>query len=215
MGAENIAHVNKWIAAEECEEFRIDGETVKLKPKPWFSLDIACLRHTEHIANSGFCGCERDFALRTTPPKPTTAKEMRELLTKCKSHTGRTRFVLSHTPLPGKDLPEPCTAPGCDFGHGTPAKVKAEYDALLAEEKQLAGVLTKAGKTAFSKWRMKHAKLHENMQPGEYGAPFFHYDLDDFILDLLHMAELGLPKTPWKHGLLNNCSDDARGLLSE
>ena len=25
-----------------------------------------------------------------------------------------------------------------------------------------------------------------------------------------HLSELGVPKTPWKYGVLNNCSDDAR-----
>ena len=41
------------------------------------------------------------------------------------------------------------------------------------------------------------------------------HDLDDQILDPLHMAELGLPKTPWKFGILRNASDDAREEISE
>ena len=40
------------------------------------------------------------------------------------------------------------------------------------------------------------------------------FDFSDIILDLLHMAQLGIPKTPWKHGILNNASDDARELIS-
>ena len=31
----------------------------------------------------------------------------------------------------------------------------------------------------------------------------------------LHVAKLNLPKTPWKWGLLNNCSDDARQQVQE
>ena len=214
MGKTNIDTINAWIDGETCVECVIATQPVRLKPKPYFTLDLACLRHTEHIANSVFCGCSRDYALRTTPPKPTSMAELRTLLSKCKSHSGVERYILSHMPPPGKDVPEPCTAPGCTFGHGTVEKVKAEWEALLAQEKKLAAVLTKSGKAAFSKWRMAHAKKHFNIQPGEYGAPFFHYDLDDFLLDLLHLAELGIPKTPWKHGLLNNCSDDSRAAIS-
>lgn len=43
----------------------------------------------------------------------------------------------------------------------------------------------------------------------------FQHHMDDQILDSLHYAELGLPKTPWKYGILNNCSDDARQQISE
>jgi hypothetical protein len=57
---------------------------------------------------------------------------------------------------------------------------------------------------------MKHALEHDNIQPGKFGSPLIQYDMDDFLLDLLHLAELGIPKTPWKHAILNNCSDDAR-----
>ena len=215
MGEQNINTINEMIAGNACLDCNINGEAVLLKPKPYFTLDLACLRHTEHIANSGFCGCARDFALRTTPKKPSTMQEMRMLLSKCKSMTGSERFVLSHMPRPGQKLPDPCTAPGCTFGHGSEEKVQAEWAALLAEEKLLAAVLTKTGKAAFSAWRMAFARKHFNIQPGEYGAPFFHYDLNDFILDLLHMAELGIPKTPWKHGVLNNCSDEARVTISD
>ena len=215
MGKQNIDTINDWIRGETCVDCNIGGVPTLLKPKPYFTLDLACLRHTEHIANSGFCGCDRDYSLRTTPPKPTSMVALRALLSKCKAHTARERFILSHMPLPGNDVPEPCTARGCTFGHGNVEKVRAEWEALLAEEKKLAAVLTKTGKQAFSKWRMAHAKMHFNIQPGEYGAPFFHYDLDDFLLDLLHLAELGIPKTPWKHGILNNCSDDSRAAISD
>lgn len=90
-----------------------------------------------------------------------------------------------------------------------------ELAALLEEEKALSSVSTKAGKAAFSKWRMAHAHAHLNVQPGVYGRPMFHHDMDDQILDSLHLAELGLPKIPWKHGILNNCSDDARQRISD
>ena len=40
------------------------------------TVDVAALRHVEHLANSGWCGCARDFALRQTPKKPETVQEM-------------------------------------------------------------------------------------------------------------------------------------------
>ena len=62
---------------------------------------------------------------------------------------------------------------------------------------------------------MEHAARHRNVQPGTYGYPFMKHDMKDQILDPLHLAELGIPKTPWKHGILNNASDDAREQISE
>eukprot|EP00966_Prymnesium_polylepis_P122781 2838695-Prymnesium_polylepis.1 len=41
------------------------------------------------------------------------------------------------------------------------------------------------------------------------------HDMKDQIVDTLHLAKLNLPKIPWKHGLLNNMSDDAREEASE
>lgn len=54
-----------------------------------------------------------------------------------------------------------------------------------------------------------------NIQPGEYGRYMLKHHQDAQILDLLHVAELGLPKIPWKHGILNNASDDARLQIAE
>ena len=62
---------------------------------------------------------------------------------------------------------------------------------------------------------MGHAHSHGNVQPGEYGMPMFKHHMDQQILDALHLAELGLPKTPWKYGILNNASDDARQAISD
>ena len=61
---------------------------------------------------------------------------------------------------------------------------------------------------------MVHAHAHSNVQPGLFGAPMFEHDFDDQILDPLHNAELGLPKAPWKYGVLNNASDDGRDQTS-
>ena len=63
---------------------------------------------------------------------------------------------------------------------------------------------------------MAHAHTHDNVQPGPYGRPFLPHDISDRqILDTLHAAELNMAKVvPWKHGILNNASDDARDAIS-
>ena len=43
----------------------------------------------------------------------------------------------------------------------------------------------------------------------------FHHHMDRQVLDALHLGALGLPKTPWKHGILNNASDDARQKIAD
>ena len=175
-------------------------------------LDVAALRHTEHLSNSGWCCCPRDNALRQTPVKPANVAEMYTLLKECHEPTLEERCMLSHTPVPGEDLPRPC--PRCSFGHDRET-VAAEYAALLAEEVQLAGNHTKQGKAAFSRWRMDHAYRHRNIQPGRYGAPMFHHNFNRVLLDALHLAELNMPKIAWKHCILTHASDDARALISD
>ena len=175
-------------------------------------LDVAALRHTEHLSNSGWCCCARDKALRQTPVKPTTVAEMYKLLEECHEPTLEERCMLSHTPVPGEDLPRPC--PRCNFGHNRET-VAAEYATLLADEAKLACVHTKQGKAAFSRWRMAHAATHRNIQPGLYGAPMFYHNFNRVLLDALHLAELNMPKIAWKHCILTHASDDARALISE
>ena len=189
-----------------------DNTTAIIAPDIKIVTDLSALRHGEHLAASGFCGCSRDFALRQVPTdaKPTNHKELLSLLGRCFSHSCKDRFVLSHSRYRGRILP--CTR--CSFGHNE-ATAEAELAAMLETEAGLAGAKTKAGKAAFSRWRMAHASSHLNVQPGNYGKPFMHHHLDDQILDPLHLAELGLPKIPWKHGIMNNASDDARVQISE
>lgn len=202
--------------AKQCMEITSKaGRLLTVRPDVLIVQDLAALRHCEHIANSGWCCCSRDFALRTTPPrKPETLQEMKSLLQECHCPTRLERFIWSHSPLPGEELPRPCTAPGCRFAHDRVSAAQ-ELSDLLEAEAQLAKDQTKAGKAAFSKWRMAHAHSHFNVQPGAYGSPLFEHDLDDQILDSLHYGELGLPKTPWKYGILNNSSDDARQAISD
>lgn len=81
---------------------------------------------------------------------------------------------------------------------------------LLDLEQTLKSNDSKVGKARFATWRMDHAKEHDNIQPGAYGRPLFHHDLDRQILDPLHYACLNMGKVIFKHALLNQASDDAR-----
>ena len=123
----------------------------------------------------------------------------------CRDLMYKMRVNLSHTHPKGKTVPDPCAA--CGF--------KQEYLDLLQEEARLAADTSKAGKAKFSEWRLKHARAHFNVQPGLHGQPFLEHDFSEQIVDPLHLAELGIPKTAWKHGLLIHASDDARQLISD
>ena len=175
----NLELINKEIERHGSGE-ATDPDRPKLKVR--FSSDVSALRHTEHLINSGWCSCSRDFCLRKTPKKPKDIAAMHTLLLTCHSPTMTERFVKSHNPLPGKLVPEPCTAAGCTFAHN-PATAEEELRAERAEEAELAADDTKKGKARFAKWRLAHAHTHGNIQPGLHGKPMFHHDLDDQILE--------------------------------
>ena len=73
------------------------------------------MRHGEHLANSGFCGCSRDFALRHVPKvKPKNQAELRTMLADCHSHSYPERVTLSHSRHKDGSI-RPCTC--CSFGN--------------------------------------------------------------------------------------------------
>eukprot|EP00966_Prymnesium_polylepis_P073327 1702477-Prymnesium_polylepis.1 len=206
----NRAIRSKEVAAAPLYPIVINGTSERIKLRIRVVLDVAAIRHTEHLINSGLCGCSRDKALRSNPIEiPLDVAAMRAMLNNCKSLSCAERFSLSHSCHPCDDCesfeeePRPCPAPGCTFAHDA-AMRKSELTALLAQEAQLAADLTSKGKRQFSEWRLAHAKTHFNVPPGHYGRPMLYHHLDDQILDSLHLAELNLPKLPHKYGLLNN-----------
>lgn len=208
---DNIHVINDTICAR-ATGICMEVEGISVRPKIFVATDVAALRHVEHIAGSGWCSCSRDFALRTTPKKPESVEEMHTLLLQCKSPTMEERFTKSHCPMPGEQLPRPC--PCCSYGH-TSATASAEFESLKSEEERLSSDTSKRGKATYCDWRMKHAATHDNVQPGLYGRPYMHHDLDDQILEPLHYAELNMNKTLFKHGILSHASDDARALIAE
>ena len=201
-----------------CVEIDVGGRPISISPKVFMVDDVSKIRRGERLANAGWCCCSRDKALRQTPKtKPAigcTEAELRSFVSECHSPSVIERYIWSHNIIPGEMVPRPCTAPECTFGHDA-TTVEAERAAMLAKEATLAAVDTTAGKAAFSKWRMAHAHSHWNVQPGKFGAPFLLHHFDRQILDPLHLSELGAPKTPWKHGILNNASDDARAAIAD
>ena len=222
----NLATINDIVEAaaeSRCTPIEHNGERRLILFDPHFTDDVSALRHGEHLANSGWCGCSRDCALRQVPDKPPTVTAMRKLVNgdeggRCRELSVKERDNLSHNPPPGKSIPEPCKADGCIFAHN-PFTAAAEYLELLAEEKRLAADTSKKGKQKYSTWRMKHAwkghTPHMNVPPGLYGKPMLRHHFRRQILDALHLALLGLPKTPWKYGIKNNASDDAREQISK
>ena len=212
FGPENLATIDSLIQADERDEW-VGFDVGPIKPMLLFVDDVCCLRHGEHIANSGWCSCSRDHALHHIPKSPVTVEEMYTELENCTCPVADERTILSHSKLNGRI--HPCPAPGCTFGHD-PNTADAEYEEQQAKIKTLEADSSKSGKTKYRQFRMDHAHSHLNIQPGEYGAPFIRHNLNTRqILDPLHYAKLGLPKSiPWKHGLLNNSSDDARDAIS-
>ena len=95
----------------------VNGKTVLIAPDVMPVLDVSALRHCEHLAGSGWCGCSRDFALRQAPPKPDGVAEMYETLLQCHQPTCLEREIWSHTPVSGETVPRACTQPGCTFAH--------------------------------------------------------------------------------------------------
>ena len=199
-----------------------DGETRDILVDPYFTDDVSALRHGEHLACSGWCGCTRFAALRQVPIdlKPTTVSEMRKLVSgdgRCRELSCLEREILSHNPVEGESIPRPCIAKGCTFAHN-PSKAAKEYADMLAKEAELAADTSKKGRTKFTQCRMQHAWKgpvnHLNVQPGLYGKPMLRHHMRKQILDGLHLAQLGAPKTSWKHGIKNNASDDAREEMS-
>lgn len=208
-------------AAGICTACEVNGERVDLALDLYFTDDVAALRHGEHLANSGWCGCTRDQALRVVPKKPETIAEMKAMVSAqgaCRELSCLEREILSHNPPKGEALPRPCIAPGCKYGHNRDT-VADEYNDLLAMEAELEKDKSKAGRNRFAEFRMRHAHRgvvnHLNVQPGVYGKPLFRHHMEKQILDALHLGVLGLPKTPWKHGVKNNASDEALERISE
>ena len=97
--AENLPIINGWVEKEStgtCSEFTIGETVVDVMPEVFSTTDVAALRHCEHLAASGWCGCDSDFALRTTPKKPEDVSEMHNKCGECVSHKRIPRFVIIH-----------------------------------------------------------------------------------------------------------------------
>eukprot|EP00965_Chrysotila_dentata_P168037 5548907-Pleurochrysis_carterae.AAC.1 len=119
-------------------------------------------------------------------------------LKSCHSPTALERYVLSCMPAAGELLSRQCIEPGCTYGHNL-SQAAAALAEMLQIEAELRADTSKAGRLHFLRWRMAHAATHANVQPDKHGQPMHESDLDQHILDSLHLAKLiGLPKTLWE-----------------
>ena len=111
----NLERLNTAIKADQDDVCIKCGDS-EISPEVLIVTDVSALRHCERIANSGWCSCTRDFALRDTnvfSKKPENITDLKVLLGECKSPTCEQRYVLSHNPLPGESRPRPCPCLGC------------------------------------------------------------------------------------------------------
>eukprot|EP00965_Chrysotila_dentata_P257027 6212749-Pleurochrysis_carterae.AAC.1 len=136
------------LRGREITSFLLSARRVDVRVSPIVVCDLACFRHCEHLAGSGFCGCPRE-ALRTVLTAPSTEAELRSFLdSSCVSLDIEQRFTLGHNCIPGEDAPRPCVAPGCKFMHGGLAGAAATeaYENFKAEEAKLLQDVTEPGK---------------------------------------------------------------------
>ena len=217
-GPENLSLINSLFSSEQLlirdgellapEAERQQGDDV-LKVKLVVVPDLSCMRHCEHLGQSGMCGCTRDAALRCIPAAPDSVAEMVELCTStCHVHTREERWTWTHWPRPGEKLPRPCTMPGCTYAHDDPAE---DFAAFAAQLLALLSDTSKGAARRLSEFRSRHSNIHGNVKPGEHGQPFFDAEvMTTFLLDMLHGLYLNLPKIAWKHAILANCPDGCR-----
>jgi len=115
----NLGYINELI-----DNPRIAVEGGQVTVEPLFCSDLAALRHTEHVAASGWCGCSRDVALRRTPKeKPSNAAELATFLKQCRcmasvwcgrTHLRATRSAEVKGPRTGEEKPR------LPLRHGSP-----------------------------------------------------------------------------------------------
>ena len=82
---DNLEKINTLIEADKasrCVEIDISerdaaiAQIVAVVPAVFIVQDLSAVRHCEHVAASGVCGCSREFALRDVPKKPADIPEM-------------------------------------------------------------------------------------------------------------------------------------------
>ena len=189
-----------------------DGSTFTVLVRLIVVTDASAFRHEAKLAKSGICGCGAEM-LRLIPEKPESVAEMVEMCHECHKPTLEERFTCGHYPHPGETLPRACTAPGCTYAHSNPAR---DYALLLKIESEIRADETAAGKRRYCTWRMDHAQLHRNIQPGIAGRPGIEMaSMSQQLPDTLHGMGLNLFKTGDKHAYLNHMSDGARAEAAE
>eukprot|EP00965_Chrysotila_dentata_P208622 6184803-Pleurochrysis_carterae.AAC.5 len=166
---------------------------------------MSALRHSNHrwlfLAGVAAPAMPSDAALRTVPKKPETAADMHEALKLFHLPSAIERYTLSHMTPPGESTPRPA-APMLT----TPARLQLTLPLCCRLRPSCASPPPKRASIASQdgEWRTQPLT----------GRCSLDSDLDQPILDALHLAKLGLPKTPWKFGIMNNASCEKRARRS-
>ena len=189
-----------------------DSATADVRLALHQTLDTGALRHVDMKAGSGWCECDRHTALRVTPSRPETVEQMYSLLQACTGPEVDEEITLAHELHEGEAIPRPCTR--CSFARN-PMTAAAERVAEIKLREALQADTSKAGRAKYAKWQLDRAKAHRMVKCGPSAVSLFRVARRRKHLCHLHVAKLNLPKTPWKWGLLNNCSDDARQQVQE
>eukprot|EP00965_Chrysotila_dentata_P193907 6176039-Pleurochrysis_carterae.AAC.1 len=161
------------------------------------------------------CGCAA-IVIHSVPTRnmlATVAALRQTCASSCDNCTlWRVRWARTHTPLPGKDLPERCDM--CQFA-SNPTTAAAELDTFTGRLAELeSNASTAAGKTALSNFvRALHKLKHANTGPGPNATPLTSARHIDWILDLL-LFDLNLGKLTWKWALTRRLPAETRQRLS-
>ena len=121
----------------------------------------------------------------------------------------------AHEIVPGETAPRPCRHPGCKFAHGGEGRPTplAEYEASKQSlSKLVASDDEQDGKT-LKKRRSTHLEKHGNQH--EHKRPHTEFDMDDWILDLLHYLYLNIPKGTFKYTFRYKSPDEVLPKLSK
>ena len=178
------------------------------------TVDLCAERDLGGIINGG-CMCQ-DFEQHHACPTNRRSRfvgnlpEILKYCELCREPTLAEQITLAHALHEDEELPRPCTAPGCDFGHGSQEKVRAEFSVAQHLYRKLAADAegSDAGRDAFNKVVLDHAHRHCNVRWMHRGVPVPKVPKSRFWLELLHTIPLNACKLQVKHVWLKYLPED-------
>lgn len=199
-------------AARDAKAPSADVPPFEVHTRLCMCCDLKAQREMTNWIGSGGCCCTENDAWHYVPTERrstlTTWVEVERWLDGfCHLATLREMYRWAHRALPGEELPEPCDL--CAFGHGSVEERRAEYAACLKScaslREQAEKGKSKAERGAYHKACLKHAHSHKNIRLGEEGVPDIKIPMVQWLLDMLHMIFLNLPKVACKKTIFELC----------